>query len=109
LIPFGNPLTVTFTAPVNPFNVFSETITGALVPPTSVETDAGVMTMLKSATGGGGGGEELPHPFRKARVPVKMTTNRNCFKCLLKSGLSPSNSGAACPVNLTPYTRLFQN
>lgn len=92
LIPFGNPLTVMFTAPVNPFTVFSVIVTGALVPPTFVETDAGVTTMLKSATCGGGGGgcEELPHPFRKDRFPIKITSNRKCFKCLLKSGLSPT-------------------
>jgi hypothetical protein len=46
---------------VNPFTALNVTVTGALVPPTFVETDAGAMTTLKSATGGGGGGggEEL--------------------------------------------------
>jgi hypothetical protein len=66
LIPFGNPLIVTVTTLANPFTAFKVTVTGALVPPTFVETDAGVMTTLKSAMGGGGGGggEELPHAFR---------------------------------------------
>ena len=62
LIPFGNPLTATFTVPVNPFCESSETVTAEVVSPTCVETEAGVTTILKSAAGGGGGGgEELPH------------------------------------------------
>jgi hypothetical protein len=81
LIPLGNPLIVTLTTLVNPFTAFNVTVTGALVPPTFVETDAGVMTTLKSATGGrgGDGGEELPHAFRRHKLPMKMMNNRNCF------------------------------
>jgi hypothetical protein len=78
LIPLGNPLIVTLTTLENPFTAFNVTVTGALVPPTFVETDAGVMTTLKSATGGGGGGE-LPHAFRRHKLPMKMMNNRNCF------------------------------
>jgi hypothetical protein len=34
LIPFGNPLTVTFTEPVNPFSGVRETFMGMVVEPT---------------------------------------------------------------------------
>jgi len=86
LIPFGNPLAVTVIVPVNPFTAFTETLTGKVAPAICVEAEAGEISILKSAVGGGGGGEEdAPHPFRKHRSPIKITSNRKCFKCLVGS------------------------
>jgi hypothetical protein len=76
-IPFGNPLTVMFTVPENPFTAFSETVTGKVVPPTWVETEAGETTTLKSAgVGTCGCAEEDAHPLRTHRPMMEINNRR---------------------------------
>jgi hypothetical protein len=79
LIPSGNPLTVTVTAPVNPFTALSETVTGDVVAPTWVETEEGETAILKSPVGGGGGGEEVPQPLRRNKLLREIRNSRNIF------------------------------
>ncbi len=52
------------TGPVNPFREFSETVAGAVVPPTWGETEAGATEMAKSGVGAGCGDEDPPHPVK---------------------------------------------
>ena len=60
LIPFGNPLTVTVTEFANPFCGVRDTMIGALVEPTCVETETAEMEILKSGVGGGETEDEPP-------------------------------------------------
>jgi hypothetical protein len=76
----ANPLALTVTGRVNPFSAFNDTVMGEVVPPTCVETEAGEMTILKSAAGGGGGGEELPQPLRRHRLKIEIEINIDFFK-----------------------------
>jgi hypothetical protein len=75
LIPFGNPLRVTLTDPVNPFNAFSVTATGAVVPPTWAETEAGETAILKSGVGGTGVDEDPPHPLKRHEQQMEIKNN----------------------------------
>jgi hypothetical protein len=87
LIPFGNPLTVTVTWPVDPFSAFSETVTGDVVAPTEVETEEGETAILKSEAGGGGGGEELPHPPRRHRLQIEIKISSDFFMTPLQDSI----------------------
>jgi len=80
LMPFGNPLMVMVTGPVNPFCGVTETITGEVVAPTCVETEASDNKILKSAAGGGGADGEPPHALRKHKLQMEINSNRNGFK-----------------------------
>ena len=79
LIPFGNPLTLIVTGPVNPFCGLSETVTGEVVPPTCVEIKAGEMTILKSVAGGGRAGREVPHALRRHKPQIAIMSNGDFF------------------------------
>lgn len=78
-IPLGKPLTITFTCPLKPFSALTETVTGAVVPPTRVETEEVEMAMLKSGTGGGGEGEEPPHPMTRNKLEIEIRKIRDLF------------------------------
>jgi hypothetical protein len=78
-IPIGNPLTVTFTAPINPFSTVNETVTGVVVEPTMVETEGGETEMLKSGTTGGGGDCDEPQPVKKYTTQDAIPSVRDFF------------------------------
>ena len=59
-MPFGIPLAVMETEPVNPFCALIVIVTGEVVPLTCVDTDAGATLIVKSPTGCVETGEEEP-------------------------------------------------
>lgn len=63
-MPFGNPLAVTETEPVNPLCAVMMTVTGLVVPPTCVDTEVGATLMVKSPALGGWE-DEPPHDMRE--------------------------------------------
>jgi hypothetical protein len=55
LTPFGSPVRVTCTAPLNPFWAVTDKVTGELVAPWVTLTEFEEMATEKSGWGGGGG------------------------------------------------------
>lgn len=64
-MPFGNPLAVSDTVPVNPLLAVIVTVTGAVVPPTWVDTFEGATLIVKSAAAAGGAEDEPPQETRE--------------------------------------------
>jgi hypothetical protein len=79
--PFGKPLSVTWTGPVNPFCPFTDTLSAEFVVPCCRVMEFEEAVMEKSGTEGGGGGDPLdppaPPPPQPAQTACSRTTNKN--------------------------------